>query len=90
MATANPFGALNWFKGLGLKDIGASRFIEVPYRKVFKKPEMQLILNPACVATVSAGAETSPLRFVGLEIGVFWLGFGMKGTTAYLSWRIWG
>jgi hypothetical protein len=35
-----------------------------------------LILNPAYLPTVSAGEETSPLRFVGLGIGVFWLGFG--------------
>ena len=47
-----------------------------------------LILNPAYLPTVSAGEETSPLRFVGLGIGVFWLGFddGKVEETTPLWW----
>ena len=37
-----------------------------------------LILNPAYLPPVSAGEETSPLRFTGLGIGIVQLGFGMR------------
>jgi hypothetical protein len=37
-----------------------------------------MILNPAYLPTVSAGEETSPLGFVGLETRVFQFGFGLR------------
>ena len=37
-----------------------------------------VIPNPTCLPPVSAGEETSPLRFAGLGIGVIRLGFGIR------------
>ncbi len=39
----------------------------------------RFIPNPTCLPPVSAGEETSPLRFAGLGIGVIRLGFGIMG-----------
>jgi hypothetical protein len=37
----------------------------------------RFIPSPTCLPPVSAGEETSPLRFAGLGIGVIRLGFGI-------------
>ena len=46
-----------------------------------------LIPNPTCLPPVSAGEETSPLRFAGLGIGVIRLGFSITPEDIDLMWK---